>query len=67
MLNALRLCEGVPTTLFTERTGRPLAEIEPTLASLRQRGLLRDHDPQRIATTATGLRFLDQVVASFMI
>ncbi len=62
MLNALRLIDGVPTSLFSERTGVPLTNIAPILADLRTRGLLVAN-PTRIACTPTGLRFLNDVVA----
>ncbi len=65
MLNALRLSAGVPTHSFTERTGLPLASIEPALASLRQRGLL-SADAARIQPTPTGLQFLNDLLLAFM-
>lgn len=37
MLNALRLLDGVPARLFTERTDLPLSVIEERLAALRER------------------------------
>ena len=65
MLNALRLVEGFPATLFTERTGLPLAVVEPQLAAAEARGLLtRDH--ARIAPSEKGRRFLNDLLESFL-
>jgi putative oxygen-independent coproporphyrinogen III oxidase len=65
MLNALRLLDGVPAGSFEPRTGVPLANVMPALSRLRARELLVA-DPGRIATTETGLRYLDSVVAEFL-
>ncbi|MDG4607020.1 MAG: radical SAM family heme chaperone HemW [Candidatus Contendobacter sp.] len=65
LMNALRLVEGVPTALFAERTGLPLAALEPALRQSRERGLL-EMDPERLQTTAQGLRFLNDVLQGFM-
>lgn len=65
MMNALRLSEGVPRTLYTARTGTDIALIEPILEQLQCKGLLLD-DGERICTTATGSRFLDSVLQAFM-
>lgn len=64
MLNALRLTEGVPTQLFTERTGLPLSHIEAPLARTRQRGLLED-SPHQLKATALGRRFLNNLIEAF--
>lgn len=64
MLNALRLTEGVPAELFAQHTGNSLESIAPILARLRARGLLTE-DAARISCTPTGIRFLNDVVASF--
>lgn len=39
-MNALRLNEGFAPQLFTDRTGLPLARIEPTLLALQAQGLV---------------------------
>lgn len=65
MLNALRLTGGVPTTLFAERTGVPLARIAPTLARATERGLLA-RDPTLIRPTPLGSRFLNDLTALFL-
>jgi len=65
MLNALRLTEGVPVSLFAERTGFPLALLERELGEAERRGLLeRDH--RRIRPTALGRRFLNDLQALFL-
>jgi len=63
MLNALRLIDGVEPALFEARTGRSVETIETTWRHLRERGLMR---PDRLAVTATGLRYLDSVVSEFL-
>jgi putative oxygen-independent coproporphyrinogen III oxidase len=65
MLNALRLTEGVPAALFTERTGLSLAAISPQLGAAQARGLL-DSDPTRIRATALGLQFLNDLQTLFL-
>lgn len=65
MLNALRLIEGVPASLFEERTGLPLASIKPTLAALRRQKLL-EPDESRLCTTPLGMRFLSDVQEAFL-
>ena len=65
MLNALRIPEGVPAGLFTERTGLPASAIELPLEEAERRGLLtRDH--LRIRPTALGCRFLTDLQALFL-
>ena len=65
MLNALRLVEGFPAQLFAQRTGLPLAAIEPSLQAAEKRGLLaRDH--ATIAPTALGRRFLNDLMGMFL-
>ncbi|MDQ6619671.1 MAG: radical SAM family heme chaperone HemW [Pseudomonadota bacterium] len=65
MLNALRLTDGVPTTLFAERTGFPVAIMQRELAQAVERGLI-DPDPTRIAPTPIGRRFLNDAQAIFL-
>jgi oxygen-independent coproporphyrinogen-3 oxidase len=65
MLNALRLTDGVPATLFAERTGLPAAAIERECAEAVERGLLAN-DPARIRATPLGLRFLNDLTAMFL-
>jgi putative oxygen-independent coproporphyrinogen III oxidase len=65
MLNALRLVDGVPVALFSERTGLPVTAIGGPLAVAEARGLLeRDH--LRLRPTAQGLRYLNDLVSLFL-
>ncbi len=65
MLNALRLNQGFDATLFNERTSLSLLNIQRELHEAEQRGLLfRDH--QRIAPTALGQRFLNDLLEIFL-
>jgi putative oxygen-independent coproporphyrinogen III oxidase len=65
LMNALRLVEGAPAALFAERTGLPLAALEPALSQARERGLL-EMDTERLQTTEHGLRFLNDLLQEFM-
>jgi oxygen-independent coproporphyrinogen-3 oxidase len=63
-LNALRLADGVPTSLYPARTGLPIG----TLAAGRDRALalgLLDPDPERFAPTDLGWRFLNRLIGLF--
>jgi putative oxygen-independent coproporphyrinogen III oxidase len=65
MLNALRLSDGVPATLFQERTGFPITLVEAPLREAEAKGLIvRDH--RRIAPTALGRRFLNDLQQLFL-
>ncbi len=66
MLNALRLTEGVPVSLFAERTGYPIALVQRELAAAEARGLL-ERDPATIRPTALGRRFLNDLQALFLV
>ncbi len=65
MLNALRLRQGVPVNYFSERTGLALPGIAPVLARAADKGLL-DPNPMRIAPTALGWRFLNDLQEMFL-
>ena len=65
MLNALRLIDGVPAALFTERTGYPLALVARPLEEATRRGLI-DPDPQWLRPTELGRRFLTDLQALFL-
>ncbi len=65
MMNALRLNEGVPAMLFTERTSLPLLLIRRELEQAQQRGLLLVN-LQRMAPTALGQRFLNDLLQIFL-
>ncbi len=65
MMNALRLCEGVPAQYFAERTGLPLATVRKELTGLQQRGLMQA-TPDTLQPTAQGLQFLNELLLAFM-
>lgn len=65
MLNALRLREGVPVELFSQRTGLPLLLIEERLGDLRTRGLFQA-EKNRLACTASGFNYLNTVLEEFL-
>ena len=65
MLNALRLTDGVPATLFAERTGYPLALVRQGLEAAAARGLI-ERDPALLRPTALGRRFLNDLQALFL-
>jgi len=65
LMNALRLTEGVPTELFGERTGLPLAVLAEGRRDAEARGLLID-DPGRLAASARGQLFLNDLLQRFL-
>jgi putative oxygen-independent coproporphyrinogen III oxidase len=66
MLNALRLQDGFPVHLFTERTGLSINDIEAALDEAEKKGLLfRDH--LTIRPTGLGRRFLNDLQAMFLV
>jgi oxygen-independent coproporphyrinogen-3 oxidase len=65
MLNALRLTDGVPASLFAERTGYPIALVARTVAEAERAALL-ESDPALLAATPLGRRFLNDLVARFL-
>jgi oxygen-independent coproporphyrinogen-3 oxidase len=65
MLNALRLIEGFPAPLFSQRTGLPLASIDKQMDNAEKAGLLQ-RDWQRIRPTERGQRFLNELLALFL-
>lgn len=65
MLNALRLTNGVPATLFSERTGLILEQAQPLLEKAKQRGLLVNQ-AEIICPTELGQKFLNDLVDIFL-
>ncbi|WP_026350132.1 radical SAM family heme chaperone HemW [Bordetella sp. FB-8] len=65
MLNALRLRDGVASSLFAERTGLSLAAIAHQLEAAVSRGLL-DADPTRLQASSLGWRFLNDLQEMFL-
>lgn len=65
MLNAMRLTEGFPLALFTERTGLPITTILQPLAKLEEKGFIeRDH--RWLKPTLKGQRFLNTLLQDFL-
>jgi putative oxygen-independent coproporphyrinogen III oxidase len=65
MLNALRLIDGFPVALFTQRTGLPITVIAAQLQAAESAGLLeRDH--VSIRPTPKGRRFLNDLLEPFL-
>jgi oxygen-independent coproporphyrinogen-3 oxidase len=65
MLNALRLTDGVPASLFAERTGLPLSVVARPLTEATRKGLLED-DPTLLRPTPLGRRFLNDLQEIFL-
>lgn len=65
MLNALRITEGFPLSLFEERTGLSPQVITPTISELEELGLLSIKDNRLIPTTQ-GRRFLNEMTERFL-
>jgi oxygen-independent coproporphyrinogen-3 oxidase len=63
-LNALRLVEGFSCALFTRTTGLPWSCISNILRDAERDGMVRIL-ADRVAPTALGRRFLDDLVARF--
>jgi len=65
LMNALRLADGFPSALFATRTGQPLTVVQETLQQAEADGLLY-WDLERIRTTETGWRYLDDLLTRFL-
>jgi oxygen-independent coproporphyrinogen-3 oxidase len=65
LINALRLTQGVPAGLFTERTGLPLSALDEGRRAAEQRGLLRV-EPALLAATERGQLFLNDLLQLFL-
>ena len=65
MLNALRLIDGFPLSLFHERTGLPLTLVQRQLAEAEAKGLI-ERDPRVVRPTERGQRFLNELLALFV-
>jgi oxygen-independent coproporphyrinogen-3 oxidase len=65
MMNALRLTEGFPVSLFPERSGLPIVAALPGLDEAERRGfIVRDHE--HVAPTGLGRRFLNDLLQIFL-
>ena len=65
MLNASRLREGFPLSLFSERTGLPLSRIMPALQQAESRGWIT-RDPASLRPTERGFDFLSDLQELFL-
>lgn len=65
MLNVLRINEGVPLGLFSERTGLEVNVIQPVLETLIKQGLLEDKSGW-LQPTPLGRRYLNQILQAFL-
>lgn len=65
-LNAFRLRQGFPASLFTERTGLPFSELHAGIQQAQTKGLLH-FDGTWIRPSELGLRFLNDLQAIFLV
>ncbi|MEO5862531.1 MAG: radical SAM family heme chaperone HemW [Burkholderiales bacterium] len=65
MMNALRLTDGVPLELFSERTGLPINIVSKVLAEAQAKQLVAG-DHQHLAPTEKGQRFLNDLLEMFL-
>ncbi|TBU97804.1 YggW family oxidoreductase [Stutzerimonas kirkiae] len=65
LMNALRLTEGVPAELFSQRTGLPLASLAKARQAAQARGLLAS-SPERLVATPQGQLFLNDLLQLFL-
>lgn len=65
LMNALRLNGGFDPALFEARTSRPLITLQAQLQAAAREGLL-DLQPDWIAPTDTGRRFLNRLLERFL-
>jgi coproporphyrinogen III oxidase-like Fe-S oxidoreductase len=61
----LRLVEGFPVGLFTERTGLPFTTLQARLDRAEKQGLLV-RDLKVVRPTERGQRFLNELLALFL-
>ena len=65
MMNVLRLKEGVPLSLFNERTGLPFSTAEDRLRVAEAKGLV-EWDSDTLKPTTNGQRYLNDLLQMFM-
>ena len=67
MMNALRLNDGVPETLFSERTGLPITALAESVQLAQQKGLLEAYvkNNNRLQPTSQGRLFLNDLLELF--
>ncbi|MEY9331275.1 putative oxygen-independent coproporphyrinogen III oxidase [Pseudomonas protegens] len=66
LMNALRLTDGVDAVLFAQRTGLDLVSLAEGRRQAEQSGLLQV-EPSRLAATARGQLFLNDLLQYFLI
>ncbi len=66
LMNALRLTDGVDAALYPERTGLALESLKTGRDAAEQSGLLQV-EPSRLAATARGQLFLNDLLQHFLI
>ena len=64
-MNGLRLNDGVPAALFSQRTGLPLQQLAAARQKSEELGLLLA-DPQRLCATHHGQLFLNDLLQHFL-
>ncbi len=65
LMNVLRLNQGVPAALFSQRTGLPLAALDEARREAEARQLL-DRDPTQLRATREGQLFLNDLLQHFL-
>ena len=65
MLNALRLVEGFPVALFSERTGLPVITVQRPLAEAEAKGLI-ERDVRTVKPSERGRLFLNELLGLFV-
>jgi oxygen-independent coproporphyrinogen-3 oxidase len=66
MLNALRLVDGFPERLFTDRTGLSTGQLTAAMRGPLEKGLVERYDDGTWRPTALGGRFLNDLQAEFL-
>ncbi|MDH3439157.1 MAG: radical SAM family heme chaperone HemW [Gammaproteobacteria bacterium] len=66
MLNVLRLSDGVPVSLLTERTGLPIDALNASVDAAVNDGLLKNPDAGHFCPTADGFRLLNELQSRFL-
>ena len=65
LMNVLRLSEGAPAELFTQRTGLPVRQLDQARREAERLGLLQADDT-RLVATAKGQLFLNDLLQLFL-
>lgn len=65
LMNVLRLTEGAPAELFSQRTGLPVQQLAQARREAERQDLLQA-DPARLVATARGQLFLNDLLQHFL-